>query len=227
MPGPNRGDSGSSKIFAPAVLAVLLIVGMIRYATEDSGRAKGISTITQTPIARDRDVPAKEVVTTADAVSNASPPAAPTSKLEAPQVLRDKSRVDKKVDDDLAESGAQSPSNVHKLSILLLRQSPTPTFKAMLDDILLKDGRALSEENYRRLANVILALQDGNNISGYAILTCLHGRSGADDKMDLAHAAALCATMILGMYGEGVRPEGGKCPVRYHLRSGECLRDSQ
>jgi hypothetical protein len=88
MPEPDRGARGSSKIFAPVILSGLLIVGVVRYATENSA-----SSVTRTPtsIVRDQGKPTtKEVVAGEGAVSTKSSPAPSTPKLEAPQGERAK-----------------------------------------------------------------------------------------------------------------------------------------
>lgn len=53
MPEPERGERRSSKIFAPIVLTTLLIVGLFRYATEESDKATRPSSppLTSIPLA--------------------------------------------------------------------------------------------------------------------------------------------------------------------------------
>jgi hypothetical protein len=55
MPKLERAKHRSSKIFAPIILSGLLIAGVIRCATEDSGKTTRSSSPTQTSILRDQD----------------------------------------------------------------------------------------------------------------------------------------------------------------------------
>jgi hypothetical protein len=86
MPTPDSGENGSSKLFAPVILAVLLIAGVIRFATEVSDKTGSAATPTPTSIVRDKDKQAaKEALKADDVARNTSPAGQSTPKLEAPR----------------------------------------------------------------------------------------------------------------------------------------------